>query len=90
MTRGRPLAFTPEKHRELVKLREIGWGDTKLAGYFEVSVPTVRKWLRIPLVCAGVAQEKAPSADTERGEPQGLEIKPSPSDSQEGTAGVSA
>lgn len=42
-------AFDPVSHAELLRLRAEGKGEIWLANHFETSLPTIRKWLRLPV-----------------------------------------
>lgn len=68
-------AFTPETHEQLLALRKLGWGDVKLAAEFNVSVPTVRKWLKLPVgyVADTSGRKKTPVAETP-GQTEPLEV----------------
>jgi DNA-directed RNA polymerase specialized sigma24 family protein len=49
MARAGRAAFTAAEHAELIRLRDAGLKPVELAARFGVSVPTVYKWLSLPL-----------------------------------------
>ena len=83
MATGGTVAFSPERHQELKALAALGWKDLKLAAHFDVSIPTVRKWLQLEVGFVppkGGRKKKAPDASTVTGP-----ISPAPEDSEAAT-----
>ena len=88
MATGGTVAFSPERHQELKALAALGWKDLKLAAHFDVSIPTVRKWLQLEVGFVppkGGRKKKAPDSSTVAGQAVAVE-DPSASATNESTA----